>query len=175
MLHSHDHLPFKTHGRDVPVYFLLVYGVASKFPDILWSLIHWSCFWYGLRDRDLDSAFYMWNPDLLTTFVEEGVFTPLCVFGSYVDSSALALLHSKCPQLATHCQEPATTHRSAPQAPGFAICRHQEASLPTDHGDPHPSQSLIATEPLLPQQRLKMPDILLRRGKLKSPTLHMVW
>jgi hypothetical protein len=104
MFHSHDHLPLKPDGRDVPVYFLLVCGVASKLlPDILWSLIHWSCFWYRLRDRDLVSAFCMWNPDLIAAFVEEGVFNPLCVLGSYVNSSALALLHHRCPQLATHC------------------------------------------------------------------------
>jgi hypothetical protein len=52
------------------------------------------------------------------------------------DSSSPVLLPHWNPQLATQCQEPATTHPSEPQAPGFAIFWHQEASLLTEHRGP---------------------------------------
>jgi hypothetical protein len=50
------------------------------------------------------------------------------------DLSPPALLPHRNPVLATHSQEPATTHPSECQAPGFAIFWHQEASLTTEHG-----------------------------------------
>jgi hypothetical protein len=40
------------------------------------------------------------------------------------------------PQLATQCQEPATTHPSDPHALGFTIFWHQKASFPTEHRGP---------------------------------------
>jgi hypothetical protein len=50
------------------------------------------------------------------------------------NSSLPALLpHGKL-QFVTQCQEAATTHPSEPQTPDFAICWHQEAFLPTEHG-----------------------------------------
>jgi hypothetical protein len=37
-----------------------------------------------VKDRDLVSVFYMWISSFPAAFVEEAVFSPLCVLGSFV-------------------------------------------------------------------------------------------
>jgi hypothetical protein len=77
------------------------------------------------------------------------------------DSSPLALLPHRCPQLVTQYQEPATTHLCEPQAPGFAILlapgvfppyRAWRPSLPTVPDSKRalavPSKSEIARFPI---------------------------
>jgi hypothetical protein len=75
------------------------------------------------------------------------------------NSSPPALQPHRNPQLATQCQEPATTHSSEPQAPGSAIFSLQETSLPKSMEAQLSPPSLTAKEPVrLPRQRARTPD-----------------
>jgi hypothetical protein len=51
---------------------------------ILRSLIYFELIWHRVKDRALVSVFCMWISSFPTAFVEEVVFSPLCVLGSFV-------------------------------------------------------------------------------------------
>jgi hypothetical protein len=83
------------------------------------------------------------------------------------DSSLLVLLSHGYPQLATQCQKPATTHPSEHQAWHLAILLvpggfPPQQSMETQHSP----LSLTAREPWLLCQRARMPESMLREGKL---------
>jgi hypothetical protein len=81
------------------------------------------------------------------------------------DSKSPALLLHGYPQLATQYQEPATTHLSDPQVPGFAILLVQ-GGFPS-HTAWRPSLPTVpdSKRALAPHQRARMPDSPLRGGK----------
>jgi hypothetical protein len=81
------------------------------------------------------------------------------------DSSLQALLPYRYPQLATQCQELATTHLSELQAQALLFCWCQEASHLTEHGGPALPIVSDNWKLLLPHQSERMPDSPLRTGK----------
>jgi hypothetical protein len=67
----------------VPVYFLVLPGVVSKFQALylgLWSTLCW--FWYRIRDRVSSTCRY---PVFPARFVGEAVFSPSCGLGFFVE------------------------------------------------------------------------------------------
>jgi hypothetical protein len=87
------------------------------------------------------------------------------------NSSLLALLHHRYPQLATQCQDPGTTHPSEPQASGLANQLAPGGFPPTEHGGPAPSTVPDSKRALTPPSKNKNARFPTEERKAKTATL----
>lgn len=58
-------------------------------PECLWSI--WSCFWCWVRERDLLSFSYRWDPSLLSAVCWRTYLSPRCVFDIFGRTNQVAV------------------------------------------------------------------------------------